>query len=141
MAEGVFLDLIKKKNLSHLFDVDSAGTGNYHVGELPDSRMRETAKNHGITLTATARQLRRSDANNFDYIVAMDHSNRKNILSVFPEEFRAKIYLMRDFDNSGDEEVPDPYWGGMEEFEEVFQILLTANHNFLNKLIENNFAL
>lgn len=137
MAEGIFLDLIEKKEIFDDFFVDSAGTGAYHVGELPDNRMRETAYSHGILLKSRARQFVKEDFNEFDYILAMDESNFKNIMKLQPKNPRAKVILMRDFDKEvkNDKNVPDPYYGGIHGFEEVYQILTRSNKKFLASIL------
>lgn len=137
MAEGIFLDLIEKKEISNDFFVDSAGTGAYHVGELPDNRMREIAYSHGILLTSKARQFIKEDFNEFDYILAMDESNFKNIIKLQPKNPNAEVILMRNFDEKAiiDKNVPDPYYGGIDGFEEVYQILLRSNQKFLSSIL------
>lgn len=136
MAEGVFLDLIEKNNVADQFEVDSAGTAAYHVGELPDPRMRETALKNGIRLTRTARQFVSDDFLEFDYILAMDSSNYENMMRIKPAgDVRAKVLMMREFDKfhkgAG---VPDPYYGGLKGFDDVFDILLRSNEAFLSSL-------
>ena len=140
MAEGIFLDLIKKQSLQHHFMVDSAGTSNYHSGSLPDPRMRQKAKEFSIHLTHKARQLVVEDLQNFNYILAMDRSNYTNILSLEgPDGKSAEVLLMRSFDDVGnDEDVPDPYYGGEAGFTEVYEILLRSNKALLNYLIKTH---
>jgi protein-tyrosine phosphatase len=133
MAEGIFLDLVENNNLEDEIEVDSAGTASYHIGELPDPRMRDTAIKNGINLVRPARQFVADDFYNFDYILAMDDSNFDNIMSLKPnEEHRAEVFLMREFDeqNKG-AGVPDPYYGGLGGFDEVFDILQRSNEEFL----------
>lgn len=134
MAEGLFLDLIAKENLANRFFVDSAGTSGHHAGELADSRMRATAAAHGVHLPSRSRQLKYADLETFDYILAMDRSNFRNIESLkHPgKEFKAKVILMRDFDQESDSpDVPDPYYGGQSGFEDVYQMLKRANVDLL----------
>lgn len=136
MAEGVFVHLIKGEGFQNEFKVDSAGTAGYHVGERPDSRMLETAQQHGVELPNRARQFVVEDFEAYDYIVAMDDSNMENIVKIKPSnQVRAKLFKMRDFDSiekGGD--VPDPYYGGLKGFENVYQMLLRCNQNFLTYL-------
>ena len=141
MAEGIFADLIHQKQLQHRFSFDSAGTANYHIGDSPDSRMQETAQKHGIELVSKARQLSISDFEKFDYILAMDQSNYNNIINLKERSNTQKepqIYLMRAFDleEHQNKEVPDPYYGGMDGFDEVYQILKRSCENFLDKLLQ-----
>lgn len=142
MAEGVFKDLLEKQELQEQFSCDSAGTAAYHTGELADTRMRETAQSHGIMLTSRARKISVEDFDNFDYILAMDKSNYDNILALRKQrqhEGKAQVMMMRNFSSSPanqNQGVPDPYYGTQDGFEEVYQILLDANNNFLNFLKE-----
>jgi low molecular weight protein-tyrosine phosphatase len=138
MAEGLFLHLLKTKypKLENKFEVDSAGTASYHTGELPDLRMRETALNHGIELIARARTVTSTDLNYYDYIVAMDQSNQRDIELLLKPPYKAQIVLMRDYEEQPiDKNVPDPYFGGKSGFEEVYQLLSRCNTRFLNELI------
>lgn len=137
MAEGLFLDLLKKhpESIQNQFLVDSAGTSNYHTGELPDSRMRETALKHNINLTSKARTAIAEDLEIFDYIIAMDESNLDDILKLRKPPYKAKVLLMRDFEDGSEKNVPDPYFGGNQGFEDVYQLLLKCNTTFLNKLL------
>lgn len=137
MAEGIFKELVREKGLSNRFQIDSAGTGAYHAGELPDPRMRSTAASHGLKLTSRARQLRAEDFTTFDLIIAMDRSNFNNIraeavkASVAEADF--ELRMMREFDDSADhEDVPDPYYGGDSSFEDVYQMLKRS----CNRLLE-----
>ena len=123
-AEGVFLDLIAKKNLQAEFVVDSAGTGDWHVGELPDRRMRLAALNRGVELTSRARQFKKVDFDKFDLVIVMDDSNFKNVYSMASTEIhKSKIKKFTDFSTSSDDIVPDPYFGGDEGFEEVLDLV------------------
>jgi len=141
MAEGVFLSLISQEGLADSFQVDSAGTSDWHEGDLADPRMRQTATAHGITLTSRARQIQKEDLHHFDYILAMDENNYRNIkqLQAQEPEINAHIFKMRHFDPMApDKDVPDPYHGGQEGFEEVYQMLHRAAQNFLTYLRENH---
>ena len=134
MAEGVFIDLLNQHNLSDQIYCESAGTAAYHTGELPDSRMRDTARQHGIALTSRARQVEEQDLHEYDYVLAMDKSNYRNIMALTndSENIKAKVMLMRDFDEQDKGgEVPDPYYGGLDGFENVYQILKRSNEAFL----------
>jgi protein-tyrosine phosphatase len=117
MAEGLFIDLVGKANLREAFEIDSAGTSGHHQGELADRRMRETALQHGIQLVTRARQFKKSDFQDFDYIAAMDRSVLRDIESLrrTASTGKAKVFLMRDHDPERDShDVPDPYYGGAE---------------------------
>ena len=135
LAEGVFQSLVDEKRLNHKFEIDSCGTSAFHVGEPADNRMREVAFNHGVSLTSRARQFSPSDFDTFDYIIAMDQSNKKNMLSTINKDPKASLFLMRDFDlTDKSADVPDPYYGGLAGFENVFQIVYRSSENLLNHI-------
>lgn len=104
--------------------VDSAGTSAYHAGEPPDERMTAVAASHGVSLDGQrSRQVRESDFHDFDLILAMDRSNLEALQSWQPQDSRAELRLMREYDPVPGEDVPDPYYGGPDGFEEVFEIV------------------
>ena len=125
LAEGVFNKKIKEKGLYAYCEVDSCGTSGYHIGDLPDPRTRENALKHEVKLFHKARQLTQADLDSFDYILAMDEDNMKAIKSLDKHNgFNEKIFLIRSFEQDSDQkDVPDPYFGGEEGFENVFNIL------------------
>lgn len=136
-AEGIFQHLVKEKGLQDEFIIDSAGTGGWHVGALPDSRMRAAAKARGISLTSRARQFVTEDFQRFDYILAMDESNFMNIMALKPtgKSPLAKVELMLNHHgNTPLKNVPDPYYGGSQGFEEVLDLLEVACDNLLQKI-------
>lgn len=124
LAEGVFNHLAALAGRSGEFVADSAGTGAWHLGEAADPRSRKVAQDHGFRLTHRARQVRPSDFTDFDLILAMDNDNLahlQNLASRYPAT--AEIRLLRDFDpDPGDRQVPDPYYGGPEGFENVLEM-------------------
>ena len=135
VAEAVFQNLVFENGLGDLFEIDSAATSYNHIGERADPRTRKNAQKNGIEITHRARQLHSSDFTRYDYILAMDQSNLKNILSVAPSNSTARIELFASFDP--DEqfvEVPDPYWGEEKHFQEVYQLCQRASHHFLTYL-------
>lgn len=136
LAEAIFKEKVKKKGLDKHFHIDSCGTSNYHIGDQPDSRTISNARKNGITIDHCGRQFTVSDLEDFDYIMAMDHSNHHNILRLLKDKAHSqKVMLMRQFDPMGkDEEVPDPYYGGEKNFQEVFDILDRSTDNFLQHL-------
>jgi len=135
MAEGIFHHLIVQHQLSGEIETDSAGTASYHIGELPDRRARFTCEERGITLTHRARKFTRDDFEAFDYILAMDKENLKNINALNNGKGKAKVMLMRAFDPLGkDHEVPDPYYGGDEGFVEVFDMLERSCKKLLDEI-------
>lgn len=127
LAEGIMLKLIADNNLN--ISVDSAGTSNYHVGEQPDNRTINNARKHGVDLsTLRARQFKASDFDEFDLIYVMDKSNRSNVLALAAnEQHQQKVKLLLSELNSEEiQEVPDPYFGGEQGFEEVFHLVYKA---------------
>ena len=125
LAEGLFVHQLSRTGKTHLFESDSCGTGNYHIGALPDQRTRRNAESNGVVLTHRCRQIIPEDLEHFDLILPMDSNNLKNILALpDAERHRHKIMLMRTFDpEAGHSDVPDPYHGTDEDFQEVFEIL------------------
>jgi protein-tyrosine phosphatase len=137
MAEGIFKHMVEQEGLSNKILTDSAGTSRYHTGSLPDSRMREVALNNGIKLTHKARQLSFADFYDFHYIIAMDSSNYEDIMAERPinEDHKAQILMMREFDMERGEhemDVPDPYYGGQQGFENLYKMLHRSCHVLLN---------
>ena len=137
LAENLFRHLVEEAGLDGKYAVDSAGTGGWHAGEAPDARMRRTAARHGLTYTGTARQVRLSDLDTFDLIVAMDSDNLRDLRAMARKpEHRRKIRLLRDFDSSAgpNASVPDPYYGGDEDFEETFRVVEAGVRGLLQSL-------
>ena len=124
LAEGVFRDLVAGAGLQERFLIDSAGTGAYHVGEAPDARSVAVAVDNGVHLTGLARQVTAKDLRTFDWVIAMDASNRRALEALADPADDANIRLLREFDpdNPG-ADVPDPYYGGAEGFENVFTMV------------------
>ena len=126
-----------RSELSEGFTVDSAGTGGEHAGELPDKRSISTAKNRGLDITnQRARQFKKSDFDTFDHIFVMDNSNYKDVLALAPnEEAKSKVKLILNelFPNENID-VPDPYYGGEEDFENVYEMLDQACEEIARKL-------
>lgn len=137
-AEGVFIDLLEKKNLTGSYVVDSAGTGSWHIGELPDARMREHAKERGIDLKSRSRQFKAEDFDHFDHIIVMDKSNEQNVKAMTNlTENHAKVRQMASFaKNHSEEEVPDPYYGGAAGFEKVLDLVTDGCEELLRELEE-----
>ncbi|MFH5832629.1 low molecular weight protein-tyrosine-phosphatase [Halalkalibaculum sp. DA3122] len=135
-AEGVFQHLVNERNLEVYFEIDSAGTSAYHVGESPNSNSRQVAGRYGVQLQSRARKFEYGDLEYYDLILAMDHDNLKNIQSLDRKDrFSDKITLLRSFDpQPGDGAVPDPYYGGMRGFENVFQVVKRSCESLLDEL-------
>lgn len=135
LAEGILKHKLKLMGLDSKVMVDSCGTSNYHIGDLPDSRTRDNAKKNGITLDHRGRQLSNKDIDQFDIILAMDRSNYNNILRLVDDSsLKSKVMLMREFDHQEGTEVPDPYYGGEDGFQEVFDILDRSIDEFIRHL-------
>ncbi|MFI0427663.1 MAG: low molecular weight protein-tyrosine-phosphatase [Flavobacterium sp.] len=132
LAEGIM-----RSKLTKDFVVDSAGTGSWHAGELPDKRSISTAKNRGLDITnQRARQFKKSDFDIFDHIFVMDNSNYKDVLALAPnEEAKSKVKLILNELFPGENvDVPDPYYGGQDGFENVFDMLDQACEEIARKL-------
>jgi protein-tyrosine-phosphatase len=135
MAEGVLAQLVKERGLIQSIELDSAGTGAYHIGSDPDVRAQEVCLSNGITLQHKARQVKRADFDAFDYILAMDQNNYEALKKIAPHD---RLFLMRSFDATaqGDLNVPDPYYGGVEDFHEVYEMLYRAANGLLDHITE-----
>ena len=126
LAQGVFQNLVNQKQLEQKIIVTSAGTGGWHIGDLPDERMCRTAQSKGIQLESRARQFQSADFNRFNLVLAMDHSNLARLEEIAPSNLSPeKLMLFRFFDPecNGDQDVPDPYYGEANGFEEVYSMV------------------
>jgi protein-tyrosine phosphatase len=133
-AHGVFGTLVKRRGLGESVEVDSCGTGGWHIGEAPDARATAEAARKGYDLTRLrARQVQISDFEYYDYILAMDLANLSDLQRICPDHFSGHLGLFLEF--SGDKnqrEVPDPYYGGGEGFSQVLDLVETASEGLLN---------
>lgn len=125
LAEGVFAHLVEAEGLTDQFEIDSAGTGAWHVGEPPDGRASQVAASHGILLDSRARQVEAEDLERFDHILAMDRSNLRELQRMVDLSGEAvEVRLLREYDREADgDEVPDPYYGGADGFEHVYRMV------------------
>jgi len=133
LAEGILKHKVAQQGLD--WEVDSAGTSNYHVGELPDKRSIAVAQKYGIDISEQrARQFKTSDFSKFDFILVMDSSNYRNVIDLAKSESdKEKVAMIMNFAVAGkDENVPDPYLDN-NGFEEVFSMLDSACASFLSK--------
>jgi len=133
--------LLEREQLTASIAVDSAGTGDWHVGEPPDRRSAEAGARRGLRVQGRARQVEAQDFDRFDYLVAMDRSNLETLSRLAPsEDARAKVVLFRSFDPSAprDAEVPDPYYGEGDGFEKVLDICEAACRGLLEHIRENH---
>lgn len=132
-AEAVFRQKAAAANLDAY--IDSAGTGAWHAGELPDARARETGQRRGYSFEGqTARAVTKSDFEDFDYILAMDRKNYENLVSNAPETARGKIHMFLEFGQSSETDVPDPYYGGPDGFENVLNLIEDASAGLIHRL-------
>jgi protein-tyrosine phosphatase len=141
LAEGIFKKLVNEAGLESVIESDSAGTSRWHIDEPPDTRSIQIAARNNIRLDHLGKQVLRVDLNNFDYILAMDTDNLENILKleVPGQEYRAKVMLMREFDEErSGADIPDPYYGGENGFQHVFDLLEESLGNFLVFLIREH---
>lgn len=139
-AEGLMKEVVAEHGNQSRWTIDSAGTGDYHVGDLPDSRMRAHARRRGLTLDHICRQVRPSDFDNFDLIIGMDAANITNLRRLAPTpEAENKILPMAAFfgDYSRYDYVPDPYYDGAQGFETVLDLLTDATRNLYDTVMAN----
>ena len=127
-AEGLLISKVSAENVSNKFEIDSCGTHDYHLGHSPDSRTQEAAALRGINLSdLRSRKIKLSDFEYYDLILVMDKLNENFLMNLCPNEYQYKIKLMlsylRDYPI---DEVPDPYYGGEDGFDQVLDILEEA---------------
>ena len=138
-AEAVMRHLLEEEGLTDEIELDSAGTGSWHIGKPPDERATAAAKARGINLTGEGRKVANNDFDESDLILTMDRENLVDVLAVAPdEEAREKVKLLREFDpqavESGNLDVPDPYYGGEDGFENVLDLVERACRGLLDHL-------
>ena len=139
-AEAIFNQKIKERDIENFFVVDAAGTGGWHIGNLPDQRMRTTALSKGIELTSRARQIEENDLYEFDHILVMDKDNLNAVKSLIKDDMHtmnSKIKLILSYSKKSQlDEVPDPYYGGQNGFEKVLDLLNDAIDELIDSLID-----
>ena len=141
LAEGVFRSLVRERGLDAYYRIDSAGTGAWHTGDSPDARSIAVALKNGVRLTGQARQAHAADLSDFDYVIAMDRQNLRDLQALASRGpsaapgASASIHLLREFDpDPGDRQVPDPYYGGDEGFDRVYVMVRRACAGLLDEL-------
>ncbi len=142
-AEGMMRSIVTAEGRDAEWVIDSAGTGNYHVGDLPDRRMRVHARGRGLELTHRCRQVAPSDFDDFDLIIGMDRQNIANLRHAAPSpEAEAKIMSMGELlpASSGYDHVPDPYYEGSEGFELVLDLLEEGCRRLYGIINDDTFA-
>ncbi len=138
-AENIMNHLIDQEGLSKTILCDSAGTAGYHIGAAPDRRMSAAAENKlGFKLQGQARQFQIRDFQEFDLILAMDRNNYDDILAVdLSGQYHSKVRMMCDFCTTHTlKEVPDPYYGGTEGFNQVIDLLMDACAGLLKHITQ-----
>lgn len=137
-ADGVFRSMAQAAGIDAL--VDSAGMGSWHAGQLPDRRMRECGRRHGYTFDHRARQIAPDDFENFDVVVGMDSQNIADLRSLAPDAAgEAKIRLMADYltEHPGRRSIPDPYYGGEEDFELAVELIEDAAREMVRRIAKD----
>lgn len=132
--------LVREAGLKDDIDMDSAGTGAWHVGSAPDGRATAAARGRGLALEGSARQVVQDDFDRFDLLLAMDSANLQELRAIAPsEQACAKVRLLREFDpasaGSEDLDVPDPYYGGEDGFEHVLDLVQAACRGLLEEIV------
>jgi protein-tyrosine phosphatase len=139
-AEGTMRDVLLEAGLESRVEVDSAGTGAWHVGESADPRARAAARRRGIELHSIARQVTGEDLDSFDLVLAADAANQRDLMALAGNDpqRRAKVRRLREFDQesvkTGDLDVPDPYYGGADGFDDVLDIVDAACRGLLTEI-------
>jgi protein-tyrosine phosphatase len=126
LAKSLFIYHADKSGAGQKYVADAAGTSGWHVDEPPDPRMRRVAARHGILYDGRARQFKKSDFDRYDLILVMDEDNYDDLRMLVPSPDQLnKVRFLREFDPSGGLrlEVPDPYYGGMDGFEMVYEVI------------------
>ena len=135
-AQGAFERVVAAAGLDETITIDSAGTHAYHIGEPPDARSQQTARTRGVDLSGQrARQVASADFEHFDYVLAMDRQNLSALEQICPADHRHKLRLFLHFaPGLGEDEVPDPYYGGASGFERVFDLIEAAGMGLLEEI-------
>jgi protein-tyrosine phosphatase len=135
LAEGIFRQTVERAGKAGQFFIDSAATGSWHIGNLPDGRAIDVAGDHGLDITGQrCRQISTDDFYRFDFIICMDRSNTTNVEALRPVESKAEIEMFLPFALGHNQPVPDPYLDMSASFEEVYQLLEKASHALLSRL-------
>ncbi|MBJ7332709.1 MAG: low molecular weight phosphotyrosine protein phosphatase [Solirubrobacteraceae bacterium] len=143
-GEGVMRHLVEEAGVADLFEIDSAGTGSWHIGDSPDRRSVAAAAARGITIEGTARQVTGGDFEHYDLILAADTYNLRDLQAIAPtDEDEAKVRLLREFDpmsTPDDLDVPDPYYGGPSGFDDVIDLVEAACRGLLDDVLSGQRA-
>jgi protein-tyrosine phosphatase len=141
LAEAIFRDVVEEAGLQDHFRIDSAGTSGYHDGDPPDRRTTAVAASRGVTVRGTSRRITPADLDAFDYVIVMDRDNRSGVEGLTSQAMdSSEVRLLREFDPDAgnDLEVPDPYFGGPDGFEDVHDLVERAARGLLHHLRERH---
>ena len=134
----MFEHALETRDLAHRFEVDSAGTGGWHVGDQPDPRSMQTAMNHDIDISGQrCRKIRPSDFSEYDFIFGMDDRNLADLEAMSPTDVSAHVAMFLEYAGKGKTEIPDPYYGGDDGFEKVYQTLIYGSNLMIDKILED----
>lgn len=137
LAEGVLRALAEQKGLAFALEIDSAGTGAWHIGDPPDRRSIQAARRHGIDISALrGRQVAAADFDDFDIILGMDENNVRTLKRLAPAGMAQKVHLFLDYASGKSRDVPDPYYDGPEAFEALYQMLEAGCSSLLERFGE-----
>jgi len=140
LAQAVFEHHARLRGLEDRFVVESSGLQSFHVGEQADNRMRSVAREHGVRLDHLARQVQPRDLRDYDFVLAMDRGHLQELrrMTGGEPELTDKVRLFGEFDPAAEKatEVPDPYYGGIDGFEQVFEIVDRTARNLMEQLVE-----
>ena len=137
LAEGIFRAVAAERGLSHLFSLDSAGTGGWHAGSAPDPRSVAIAASHGVDIAGQcARKVAAEDFHAFDLLLGMDRTNVEELRRMAPEDARRRVHLFLDYAGLGPRDVPDPYFGGPDGFADVYRMIREACESLLDRIAE-----
>lgn len=139
MAEGVFRRVAEEEGVLERFEIDSAGMGDWHAGQAPDTRAQAAARNRGIDISGqSARQVTLADYARFDLLLAMDSSNYEELTQLAPKKARHKVRQFLDFaPGAGTRDVPDPFYGGSEGFDHALDLIEQAARGLLVELLND----
>ncbi|MDX2196098.1 MAG: low molecular weight protein-tyrosine-phosphatase [Cytophagales bacterium] len=136
MAEGILHKILTERGLTNAIIADSAGTANYHIGDPPDHRTLQILKKHGIDTSHKGRQITDKDFVEFDHILVMDHDNYYHVMALARSHTdRQKVTYAREYDADAPSKiVPDPYYGTIQDFEEVYNMLYISLNKFVDSI-------
>lgn len=134
LAAAVFRHKVVQRGAEDQFIIDSAGTGGWHCGDLPDPRARQVALRRGIPMDSVARQIQSADFARFDLFLCMDERNREHLLEMGGSPQKVRLLLSYD-PHAKAREVPDPYYGGQDGFETVYRLVDSACAALLDELL------